>query len=407
MSYRIVGLGAVIATLAGCTTLQIPDQIEEQAVFEKDREQQGRLYEVVDGRRYLLRWMSFIADQGPSVNMRILQIDTDARIDSYEALGYLPSQGAAMERALLAEGGAIILGGVVGSGKSTTLARLIGQVPGYRKVMTIEDPVERLIHGALQSTITRDLGVEEDYSKIHSKLLALKRSAPDDVMLGEIRDRVTGRAALDVIESGSRLYTTTHAAGALAIPDRLSSSQIGIPRELLAAPGVLKLAVYQALLPQLCDCALPLESLFGGGADVADRHRPGEYWRGYASILHDVYGIDHDQFRVRNPAGCPLCQKNRLPDLYGWRGRTVVAEMYELAHDHVALRAIQRNDQLALVEHMAGLPRKGITDPDMTHKSAMDCAVYKMTRGELDPRDVEPRFVAFETLLLQRQRSKR
>jgi len=374
------------------------------AMLNTRQEQQGRLYEVVDGRQYMLRWMSFAADQGPSICMRVLQLDAAAQMVDYDALGYLPSQARVMERALLAEGGAIVFGGVVGSGKSTTLAHLIGQIPQSRKIMTLEDPVERAIPGALQSTITRNLGDDEDHKTFRSKLLALKRSAVTDVLLGEIRDRVTGRAAIDVIESGSRLYTTTHAFSALAIPDRLASSQIGLPRELLAAPGVLKLLVYQALLPRLCTCALPAETLFDGAPDATGQQRPGAYWRRYLGVIGELYGINHHPIRVRNPTGCPLCQHGRLADLYGWKGRTVVAEAYELAHDHEALRAIQRNDQLSLVEHLNQLPRSAVTDADMTHKSALECAVYKMTQGQLDPRDIEPRFVAFETLLLQRQR---
>src|SRR5690606_6470327 len=156
------------------------------------------------------------------------------------------------------QGGAIVFSGAVGSGKSTSLAALIARVPSDRKVITLEDPVEYLIPNAVQNSVARELHetAHDDYG---SKLRTLKRCAMNDVLLGEVRDLESGRAFLDLVGSGVNVYTTTHAASAALVGDRLASAFIGVRRGVLAAPGVLKLVVDQALRPGLCaECCVGL-----------------------------------------------------------------------------------------------------------------------------------------------------
>lgn len=248
------------------------------AVFDPSAEQQGSLVKRVDGRRVLLRWASLAAERGPSVCLRLLHRDALAEAPSLAALGYLPHQCAAIESAMATQGGAIVFSGAVGSGKSTSLAALIARVPSDRKVITLEDPVEYLIPNAVQNSVARELHetAHDDYG---SKLRTLKRSAMNDVLLGEVRDLESGRAFLDLVGSGVNVYTTTHAASAALVGDRLASDFIGVPRDFLATPGVLKLLVHQALLPLLCsECCLGL-------ADAAALQAPPEGARSWQSWL--------------------------------------------------------------------------------------------------------------------------
>ncbi|KAG1258013.1 hypothetical protein G6F65_015716 [Rhizopus arrhizus] len=106
------------------------------------KEQQGRLYEVVDDRSYMLRWGSFVTDKGPSITLRILDMDAKVAPVDMGTLGFLPSHVAKFQRCLQSMGGAIVIGGIPGSGKTVTNAQLIVRLPETRKVMTIEDPVE-------------------------------------------------------------------------------------------------------------------------------------------------------------------------------------------------------------------------------------------------------------------------
>ncbi|MFG0230551.1 ATPase, T2SS/T4P/T4SS family [Achromobacter sp. 413638] len=366
-------------------------------MLDMTREQQGRLYEVVDDRSYMLRWGSFIADQGPSITLRILEIDAKVQAVDLHALGYLPSQVEQFERVLRSQGGAVVMGGVPGSGKTVTQGQLVVRHPPTDKVATIEDPVELLIPRALQASVARAID-GSDVETMQAKLMALKRAAAHVVLLGETRDRLTGAAFQDIVQSGSRLYTTLHVGSAFAIPERLASVQIGIPRGVLGSPQSLKLLAYQALLPVLCDCALPAEVLRTGAADRMGITREGRWWDRYLAHIEKLYDFGYETMRIRNPEGCPHCRAKGLPELIGYRGRTVVAELFEPGMDTDALRAIAAGDELRLHQIYAARRTAAFNDPDMEGKTAMQCAVYKMSLGTLDPRDIEPHFMSFLTL---------
>lgn len=362
------------------------------AVFDPAIEQQGRLHLQVRGRPVMLRWASLSADGGVSVCLRILLLDRRV-CTSFHELGYLPSQVAMMDRARCSEGGAIVLAGVVGSGKSTTIAAMMSMIPDTRKVVTLEDPVEYLIPGALQNTVTRALDGERRDS-FDAKLRTTKRSAMNDLLVGEIRDRETGRAFMDVAGSGTSLYTTVHAGAAMLIPDRLASDFIGVSREFLATPGILKLLVYQALLPSLCrHCALD-----------APEGEPGQAaWLRCRQRIASLYEADISGLRVRNPRGCAMCSTHHLPELNGFAGRTVVAEMIEPGVDDDFLQCVRRGDNIEQRRRLSRQRRAAYDDPDMSGKTAMDCAVYKALHGLVDPRDIEARFKSFDTVALERQ----
>ncbi|WP_235610814.1 ATPase, T2SS/T4P/T4SS family [Bordetella sp. H567] len=367
------------------------------AVFDPQVEQQGQLHIQVDDRPVMLRWASLATDRGPAVCLRLLRLDMQFQGLSLRSLGYLDSQIEMLRHASRADGGAVVLAGVVGSGKSTTIATLIRTLPGSRKVITLEDPVEYVIDNALQNSVSRNLD-DSSATVFDAKLRTVKRSAMDDLLIGEIRDAETGRAFMDLAGSGVNLYTTTHAASAMMIPERLSSDFIGVSRDFLATPGVLKLLVYQALLPRLCPhCALPLATLH----DRAD----GAAWRDWTHRLTALYDLRAETLRMRNSEGCTRCANEELPHLNGTAGRTVVAEMIEPAHDDIFLRCVRQRDNLALRRHLRGRRAAPFDSPDMNGKSAMECAMYKVSTGEIDPRDVESRFQSYASVERERAAS--
>ncbi|MGB3290367.1 MAG: ATPase, T2SS/T4P/T4SS family [Burkholderiaceae bacterium] len=342
------------------------------AVFDPSIEQQGGMTRQVDGKTVMLRWSSLAADAGPSICLRMLLRDPAAPPPALDALGYLPEQIEQIDRAMLSESGAVVFAGAVGSGKSTSLAALIARLSPQRKVVTIEDPVEYIIPSAIQNTVVRNLDAvaHDAYS---AKLRALKRSAMNDVLLGEIRDAETGRAFMDLAGSGVNVYTTVHAPSAALIPQRLASDFIGVTRDFLATPGMFKLLVFQALLPSLCtQCGLPIAHLLDGPLAAGGGHRDGAGWERWLESLQDLYPDGAGSWRIRNPQGCAACKREGLPELNGYAGRTVAAE---------------------IIEPDFG-PESGL--------SAQDCAMRKAAQGRVDPRDVEARFQAFETQRLRR-----
>lgn len=351
------------------------------AVFDPLIEQQGSLARQVDGRRITLRWASLAADRGPSVCLRFLEQDTSLPQSSLERLGYRADQLSQIERVMRSEGGAIVLAGTVGSGKSTTLASLMARLPGHRKVITLEEPVEYRIERAVQNTIGRYLD-RQAHDAYAAKLRAIKRSAMSDVLLGEIRDGETGRAFMDLAGSGVNVYTTVHAPSAAGVPERLASEFIGVPRDFLATAGILKLLVFQALLPVLCShCALPATPgrLAAGG--VADA----SYWSYWLDCIESMWAGARRTLRIRNEHGCMRCLRAQLPELAGYDGRTVAAECLEPA----------------LAPGFLASVRDRCMPSSPPGSGAMAHAMQKAQAGVIDPRDIEVRFVAFETVAMQ------
>jgi len=260
------------------------------------------------------------------------------------------------------------------------------------------------LKNAYQKTITRDLAQSGDDKAFLSATRALYRSALDALYLGEIRDRETGLVARQVVESGHSVYTTTHARSALGIAERFASPAIAINREVLATPGILKLLVYQALLPTNCPhCALSpndyAHTFTLNGEKLEEHNR-------YFDRLERLYGITRDVYRLRNSRGCKFCIKDELPELNGFSGRTVVSEMIE--PDEQMLEYIGAADgALKLFKYWRAMASPRFDDPNLVGKNTMECAIFKAVRGTtedgkdvglIDPREIEPRFMSFETV---------
>jgi twitching motility protein PilU len=117
--------------------------------------------------------------------------------------------------------GLVILVGGTGSGKSTTLAGMIGHrnKNSYGHIITIEDPVE-YVHEHINCIIThREVGV--DTESWHNALKNTLRQAPDVILIGEIRDHETMEHAVAFAETGHLCLATLHANSANQALDRI------------------------------------------------------------------------------------------------------------------------------------------------------------------------------------------
>ncbi len=117
--------------------------------------------------------------------------------------------------------GLVIVVGGTGSGKSTTLAGMLGHrnKHSYGHIITIEDPVE-YVHEHINSLIThREVGV--DTESWHNALKNTLRQAPDVILIGEIRDRETMEYAVAFAETGHLCMATLHANSANQALDRI------------------------------------------------------------------------------------------------------------------------------------------------------------------------------------------
>lgn len=359
------------------------------AVFDLHCEQQGRLSRLINGQPILLRWASIATDSGPSVCLRILGNQTLSNLPTLENLGYYPEQIDSLRRGRLSDGGAVVLAGLVGSGKSTTLATLLRALPPDRKLITLEDPVEYLIDNALQCSVAGALD-ETSHTVFDRKLKAIKRSAVQDMLIGEIRDESGGRALADLLLAGVNVYTTVHAASALQIINRLASSFIGVSRSILAMPGMLKLLVYQSLLPKLCgQCRFNAEEWLAQNTHhcslgfLLDRQGALNWlvkWCEHAEV-------PIKQVRFRNPSGCAQCLMQHGLYGAGYIGRTVVAEIIEPMRVKGFAQGVESGSManlIHLIYHDTSLVQ--------AHRRVRHFGLLKVASGDIDPREIERRF---------------
>jgi len=117
--------------------------------------------------------------------------------------------------------GLILVTGMTGSGKTTTLASMIRRISETREgvIVTIEDPIE-FYHESNRSIIKqRELGT--DTKSFHEALRHVLRQDPDVIMVGEMRDAETVRAALTAAETGHLVLATLHTNDAPQALDRI------------------------------------------------------------------------------------------------------------------------------------------------------------------------------------------
>jgi twitching motility protein PilT len=168
--------------------------------------------------------------------------------------------------------GLVLVTGATGSGKSTTLAALLGQINRTRRqhIVTIEDPIEFLHadHGCIVNQ--REVGLDTD--SFQQALRRALRQDPDVILIGELRDSETAQTALQAAESGHLVFSTLHTVDAAETLGRIIEFFPGIKqpqiRSILA--GVLRGVVSQRLLPRVSGGRVAAFEVMVNNARVAD-----------------------------------------------------------------------------------------------------------------------------------------
>ncbi len=117
--------------------------------------------------------------------------------------------------------GLVIVSGVAGSGKSTTLACLIDRINHTKSghIITLEDPIEFLYRNDKCIISQREIGI--DTADYLTALRASLRQSPNVILLGEMRDRETTQTAMTAAETGHLVLSTLHTRGAAATVSRI------------------------------------------------------------------------------------------------------------------------------------------------------------------------------------------
>ncbi len=156
-------------------------------------------------------------------------------VPSFNALGLPPG----VERLANEQRGLILITGATGCGKTTTLAAMIDHINRNRQdhIVTLEDPIE-IVHedkGCIVSQ--REIGL--DTPTFHEALRRVLRQDPDVILIGELRDEESARAALQAGESGHLVLSTMHTVDARETIGRMielfPSDKQPLVRQILAA----------------------------------------------------------------------------------------------------------------------------------------------------------------------------
>lgn len=151
------------------------------------------------------------------------------------------------------ERGLVLVTGVTGSGKSTTLAALINEINWKRRkhIITIEDPIE-FVHKD-RKCIVNQRSIGQDTHSFGSALRAALREDPDIILVGEMRDMETIEIALHAADTGHLVFSTLHTLDAKETVNRIISV---FPtgeqnRVRMTLSSVLKGVISQRLIPTI------------------------------------------------------------------------------------------------------------------------------------------------------------
>ncbi|MBQ1802314.1 type IV pilus twitching motility protein PilT [Lachnobacterium bovis] len=155
--------------------------------------------------------------------------------------------------------GLVLVTGLAGSGKSTTLACIIDKINKEQEkhIITLEDPIEYL-HRHEKSIVTQR-EINTDSQSYLTALRASLRQSPDVILLGEMRDYETMNVAVTAAETGHLIFSTLHTIGASHTIDRITDAFPATQQHQIAIQlsSVLKAVVSQKLIPSIDGKIIP------------------------------------------------------------------------------------------------------------------------------------------------------
>ena len=186
-----------------------------------------------------------LSDDIPLCTLRLIK----NTLPPYESLG-LPD---IIRRMTYQQQGLILVTGKTNSGKSTTLNALINEIneTQNKKILTLENPVEYKHHSKKSLIVQKEVGLGRDTLSFHEGVKNSLREDCDILVIGEIRDKVTMEAGIEMAESGHLVIGTLHTKSCAETIDRMINfyevrDQAQIKYML---SSILKLVVSQRLLP--------------------------------------------------------------------------------------------------------------------------------------------------------------
>jgi type IV pilus assembly protein PilB len=243
----------------------------------------GMSHKVAEGREFDIRVAAMPTRWGERGTLRLLE--QDAANLTLTKLGMGDTALMRFRETIVRPHGMVLITGPTGSGKSTTLYAALQEIVSPDiNVLTVEDPIEKVIDGVSQVQV----GGKMSFA---GALRGFLRHDPDVIMVGEIRDPETTDVALKAALTGHMVFSTLHTNSAVSAVTRLRD--IGAERFLIASTLVAVIA--QRLVRRLCPHCKKARS-----ADEREK------------VLLKTEG---SALQLYEPSGCPICTGT------GYRGR--------------------------------------------------------------------------------------
>lgn len=382
---RIFGYGEWTDDYADCMCRFIYEVMgdEQEVTWNRHEPQDAVLDTVLPNNRRVRVRVGTIPASPDGYDMVLRLLPGSGETMQLGELGYEPCQTQVIRNLARRPSGLVVMAGGVGSGKSTSIVGMLHEEQelhqGRLRIITVEDPPERVINGASQVPVVRKRGISSN-DEFSFAIQGALRCDPDTLMVGEVRDFQSAILTVKFAQSGHRVYTTVHAPNALGIVGRLTG--IGVESTLLCTPDILKGLIFQSLVPSLCPhCRVDVDEWVktNGAYErhklVAERARQALRYRGMSA----------QNIRFRG-AGCEHCHYN------GVNGRTVVAEI--VVPDDELLEWLKNGDYATAKRHWLN---------NLKGEPAIEHGIRLIDSGKVAPSDIEWRIGPLEVVESQPQ----
>lgn len=310
-------------------------------ITERRRHQDGRIDALIMGQEVDLRVSTYASVYGENTVIRILH--RQSSLVELDQIGFSPLNLTRYRKILKYPGGIILTTGPTGTGKTTTLyASLLFLNEMHRKIITVEDPPEYMIDGAIQGKLDPNLHLSyDDFIK------SMMRQDPDVIMIGEIRDTESAAAAIQAALTGHKVLSSFHTDDSTGALVRLMN--MGIETFLISSTVVSIVAqrLVRALCPRCKERMVPHKGLLGA--------------------FHSIDSSNAANYAFYGPRGCPECHNT------GYKGRSAVHELLEVNDDirdailarstsnHIRLTARKTGTLISMAEDGFYKAVKGVT----------------------------------------------
>jgi len=175
----------------------------------------------------------------------VLRLFSSATVKTIGELEFPTEACRELEKFLRQTTGLLLLTGPAGSGKTTTIYACLRALVerGGRHVITVEDPVEQVVPGTMQTEVNETIGLDFACAARH-----LLRQDPQSLVIGEIRDEATAQLAVRAGLTGHLVFSTLHAGSCRGVFERL----LVMCPDYSAVASAVELVLNQRLIRRLC-----------------------------------------------------------------------------------------------------------------------------------------------------------